>query len=146
MSDKLNEIVKDIAIKHGVALSKDDPILILQTMNERLLEESRKAQQEMLIQFKEEMENISSEWKDDAQVKAEKTLNTAVSSSKDIMVKLFQESASETLIAMKKVMFDSITEARELTEKTKKISSVALCFSIVFLTGSCLLVLFALYI
>ncbi len=146
MSDKLNEIVKDIAIKHGVALSKDDPILILQTMNERLLEESRKAQQEMLIQFKEEMENISSEWKDDAQVKAEKTLNTAVSSSKDIMVKIFQESASETLIAMKKVMFDSITEARELTEKTKKISSVALCFSIVFLTGSCLLVLFALYI
>lgn len=70
MSDKINEAIKDIAVRHGVVLSKDDPVLILQTMNERLLEENRKAQQEMLAQLKEEMENISSQWKDDAKDKA----------------------------------------------------------------------------
>ena len=77
MSDKMNEVVQDIAVKHGVVLGKDDPILILQTINQRLLEENRKAQQEMLAQFKEEMENISSQWKNDANEKAEKVLNAA---------------------------------------------------------------------
>ena len=56
MSESIDETIKEIAVRHDVVLSKDDPILILQTMNERLLEETRKAQQEMLAQFKEEME------------------------------------------------------------------------------------------
>lgn len=57
MSEAIDETIKEIAVRHGVILSKDDPVLILQTMNERLLEETRKSQQEMLAQFKEEMEN-----------------------------------------------------------------------------------------
>ena len=61
MSDKIEEAIQYIAVKHGVVLGKDDPVLILQTMNERLLEENLKVQQKMLAQFKEEMENISSQ-------------------------------------------------------------------------------------
>ena len=60
MSEKLDKIVQDITVKHGVLLGKDDPILMLQTMNEQLIEGNRKAQQDLLIQFREEMEDISS--------------------------------------------------------------------------------------
>ncbi|HEM1702531.1 TPA: conjugal transfer protein TraM, partial [Legionella pneumophila] len=101
MSDKINEAIKDIAVRHGVVLSKDDPVLILQTMNERLLEENRKAQQEMLAQLKEEMENISSQWKDDAKDKAEKVLNAALAGSKEAMAKLFQETTNQSVHVMK---------------------------------------------
>ena len=72
MSDKLKETIQDIAIRHEVVLSKDDPILIFHTMNEKLFEENRKAQEDLLIRFKQEMEHISSQWKDDAKEKAEK--------------------------------------------------------------------------
>jgi hypothetical protein len=49
MADPIEELIKEIAAKHGIAVSRDDPILILQTINTRLLQESAKAQQAMLI-------------------------------------------------------------------------------------------------
>ncbi|WP_133128631.1 conjugal transfer protein TraM [Legionella nagasakiensis] len=132
MSDKINQIIQDIAVKHGVVLGKDDPILILQTMNDRLLEENRKAQQEMLVQFKEEMENISSQWKDDAKGKAEKVLNAALSSSKDAMAKLLQESTSESVQAIKMMISSSLVEAHNLLKQSRKISVFArVCLSII---------------
>lgn len=138
MSDKINEVIQDVAVKHGVVLSKDDPILILQTMNERLLEENRKAQQEMLAQFKEEMENISSMWKNDAKEKAEKVLNTALSSSKEIL----RQASSESAQVMKKLISDSLKEARELTQETRKINRFSLLSSAAMLTVSCAFMLF----
>jgi len=141
MSDKLNEIIKDIAVKHGVVLGKDDPILILQTMNEKLLEENREAQQDILVQFKEEMESISSQWKDDAKEKAEKVLNAALVGSKEAMAKLLQESTSDSVQAMKKMISDSLAESRDLAQQTRKFSRFALFSSIAILTGSVLMVL-----
>ncbi|AMV15287.1 TPA: conjugal transfer protein TraM [Legionella pneumophila] len=135
MSEAIDETIKEIAVRHGVVLSKDDPILILQTMNERLLEETRKAQQEMLAQFKEEMENISSQWKDDAKDKAEKVLSAALASSKAAMSKLLQESTSESVRTMKKMISDSLTEACDLTQQARRFSRFSLLSSIAILIG-----------
>ena len=132
---KLQEAIQDIAVRHGVVLSKDDPILILQTMNERLLEENRQAQQNLLVQFKEEMENISSQWKEDANEKAEKILNAALESSKEAMTRLLQESTHESTQTMKKIITDSLAEAREMAEQTRKFSRFALFSSIVISIG-----------
>lgn len=147
MSAAIDETIKEVAIRHGVVLSKEDPILILQTMNERLLEETRKAQQEMLTQFKEEMESISSQWKDDAKEKAEKILNAALTGSKEAMAKLLQESTSGSLQAMKKMISDSLAESRDLVQQTRKFSRLALLSSATILTVSCLFtLLFLVYI
>lgn len=89
MTDKFDEAIQEIAVKHGVVLSKDDPILILQTMNEKLIAENRQAQAAMLAQFREEMEDISSQWKDDTKEKAEKMLNMTLANSKEAMACLF---------------------------------------------------------
>lgn len=137
MSDKINETIHDIAVKHGVVLGKDDPVLILQTMNEKLLEENRKAQQEMIAQFKEEMENISSQWKDDAKDKAEKVLNAALSSSKEAMDKILRQATSESALVMKNLISDSLTEARDFTQQTRKTNQFTLLSSVVMLTISC---------
>ena len=86
--NKFDAVIQEIAIKHGVVLSKDDPILILQTMNDRLIEESRKAQAVMLAQFREEIEHISSQWRADAKDKAEKMLNISLTANKEMMTNL----------------------------------------------------------
>ena len=52
MSDKFDAAIQDIAVKHGVVLGKDDPILILHTMNEKLIEETRKAQPDFVDSLK----------------------------------------------------------------------------------------------
>lgn len=137
MSVKTNKAIQDIAVKHGVVLGKDDPILILQTMNEKLLEENRKAQQEMIAQFKEEMENISSQWKSDAKEKAEKVLNAALACSKETMDKILREATSESVHAIKRLISDSLTEARYLTQQTQKTNRFTLLSSVAMLTVSC---------
>lgn len=141
MTDKINETIKDIAVKHGVVLGKDDPVLIFQTMNERLLEENRKVQQDMLAYFKGEMEAISSQWKNDAQEKAEKVLNVALASSKEMMARLLQESTRESVLSMKKMISDSLIEAHIMVQKTQKFSRFALLSSAALFATSCMLIL-----
>jgi Transcriptional activator TraM len=142
MSDKMNEVIQDVAVKHGVALGKDDPILILQTMNERLLEENRKAQKEMLAQFKEEMENISSQWKVDAKEKSEKVLNSALNSSKEVMARFIHTFENESIYSFKKLISDSLLKAHELEQRERKISWIALMFSMSSLILSLLFVFY----
>ncbi|HAU1091252.1 TPA: conjugal transfer protein TraM [Legionella pneumophila] len=144
MSDTINEAIKDIAVKHGVVLGKDDPILILQTMNEKLLEENRKAQQDMLTQFKEEMENISSQWKVDAKEKAEKLLNAALASSKEAMNKLLRDATNEFAHVMKNVISDSLTKTKDLIQQTSKANRFTWLTSVTIFTVSCTFMLFIL--
>ncbi len=141
MSEKLDKIVQDITVKHGVLLGKDDPILMLQTMNEQLIEENRKAQQDLLVQFREEMEGISSQWKDDAKEKAEKVLNAALASSKEAITKLLHESTKESVQAMKKLISDSLIEAKSLMQKTQKFSQFVLVSSATLFAASCIILL-----
>jgi hypothetical protein len=99
-ADKTEEIIKEIAVKHGVAVSRDDPIMILHTLNERLLQESAAGQQEILERFKQELEAIAHRWGEDARNKAEKTLNAALTASRGAMTRFVEaaaEAAAETV-------------------------------------------------
>jgi hypothetical protein len=93
MTDPVEELIKEIAAKHGIAVSRDDPILILQTINTRLLQDSAKAQQVMLDQYKEELEALALHWGNDARDKAERILNASLMASKGAMAKVMQEGA-----------------------------------------------------
>jgi len=91
MNKEVEELIKEIAIKHGIAVGRDDPIMILQTINARLMQDSQKAQQEMLDHFKSELEAMSSRWSVDAKEKAERILNTSLAASKDAMGQIMLE-------------------------------------------------------
>jgi Transcriptional activator TraM len=98
--DKIEELIREIAVKHGIAVGRDDPILVLQTINMKLMQDSASAQQEILDRFKSELESIAHQWGDDAKAMAEKTLNVALAASKDAMTRGMQEgvkAATETV-------------------------------------------------
>ena len=142
MSDKFDAAIQEIAVRHGVVLSKDDPILILQTMNDRLIEEARQAQAAMLTQFREEMESISSQWRDDAKEKAEKIINAALAGSKEAMARLLLESTNISVQSMERMISDSLKEARDLSQQTKKFGWFMLVSSVLILAASSLFILF----
>lgn len=96
MADQVEELIKEIAAKHGIAVSRDDPILVLQTINNRLMQDSSKAQQAQLDQYKEELEALALRWGTDAKDKAERILNAALTASKGAMDKAVQENAKST--------------------------------------------------
>lgn len=98
MADQVEELIKEIAAKHGIAVSRDDPILVLQTINSRLMQDSLKAQQSQLDQYKEELEALNQRWSVDAKDKAERILNAALAAGKGAMDQGMQD-AAKTLAA-----------------------------------------------
>lgn len=129
MSEKMDTLMKEIAIKHGVSLSKDDPILMLQTMNEQLIEDSKKAHQEMLLNFKGELEHSSAQWQNGAKDKSEKILNAALVSSKEVMAKLVQQSTHHAVEAIEAIMNKAIAELKSMELRTKNNSRITLIAS-----------------
>ena len=113
MTDKIEEIIKEIAGKHGIAVGRDDPILILQTINERLMQDSAAAQQEILDRFKSELEEIAHRWGEDAKNKAERTLNAALTASRDAMLKRMQEGAAKAVEGVQRELEGFLVPIRE---------------------------------
>lgn len=101
MTDKIEETIKEIAAKHGIALGRDDPILILQTINDRLMQESTTAQKAILDSFKSQLEEIAHQWGNDAKTKAERTLTAALTASKAAMEASINEAAKQTAEAVR---------------------------------------------
>src|SRR5690606_36588405 len=91
--DKIEETIKAIAVRHGIAVSRDDPILVLQTINDRLMQSSRSAQEEILENFRSELVAIAHRWGEDSKGKAERTLNAALAASKEAMAQGMKEGA-----------------------------------------------------
>jgi len=123
MTDKIEETIKEIAAKHSIAVGRDDPILILQTINDRLMQESTAAQQANLDAFKSELEEISHRWGNDAKDKAERILSAALSASKEAMAKTIKENAKEiaessriqVAIAIREELKPAIQEAKRVS-------------------------------
>ncbi|KQN65198.1 conjugal transfer protein TraM [Duganella sp. Leaf61] len=91
--DKIELLIREIASKHGIAVARDDPILVLQTINHRLLQDSVSAQQKLLTQYKEEIEALGNRWGMDAHEKAERVLNAALDASRESMAQMADISA-----------------------------------------------------
>jgi hypothetical protein len=94
MADPVDELIKEIAAKHGIAAGRDDPIMVLHTMNGRLLEDSAKAHEALLDRYKEETEALMARWSSDAKERAERILSVSLDASRNTMQKVAKESAA----------------------------------------------------
>jgi len=121
-ADKIEDIIKEIAAKHGIAVGRDDPILILQTINERLMRDSAAAQQEILDRFKEELESIAHRWSDDAKNKAERTLNAALAASRETMLKGMQDGAKMAAEAARRELETATAQLIAPIRETKRVA------------------------
>lgn len=133
MSDQIEDLIREIAAKHGIAVARDDPILVLQTINNRLLQDSAAAQQAQLTQFKEELEAVSLRWQTDAKDKAERILNAALTTSKTAMEKILNDSATANAKLTRMELNDAvehlIQRGREVRQ-TALINLAASCFTV----------------
>lgn len=112
--DKIEETIKAIAAKHGIAVGRDDPILILQTLNERLMQDSLAAQEALLGSFRSELEEVAHRWNDETKRMAERTLKGTLAASKSTM--------EETMLAGATKAADSIR--KELETFAERFSAV----------------------
>ena len=138
---ELEELIKEIAVKHGIALGRDDPILILQTLNNRLLQASQKTQQALLDQYKAELEDLSLKWSTEAKEKAERILNASLDASKVAMERLMQSSAKEVVTKMKAEVDASLYRISGPIKNTNRIGLMNLAGSCITLLAAAILLL-----
>ena len=75
--DHFNKIIERVAAKHGIALTDDDPILMIHTLNEILLEENIKAHQVLLNNFRSTLEENINQWSQATENKANSLLQAS---------------------------------------------------------------------
>ena len=99
--DPIDALIREIAVKHGIAVSRDDPILVLQTINQRLLEDSARAQQSQLDQFQAELDALSLRWSNDARARAERLLTASLVAGKEALAQALSDSASASAAVLR---------------------------------------------
>jgi hypothetical protein len=121
-SDPLDLLIREIAAKHGVAVGRDDPILILQTLNAKLLEEGAQAQRAMLQAHQEELEAIAQRWGSDAKDKAERILSAGLAASKDAMGRLMQEGSLAATAALRGEVNTAMASLTQALVQTRRLA------------------------
>ena len=101
MADPIEDLIREIASKHGLAINRDDPILVMQTINNRLLMDSARAQQAQLDAYRIELEALAQRWGMDAREKAERILNASLCASQEAMTKIPGLVAQSTTVSVK---------------------------------------------
>jgi hypothetical protein len=70
VNDDVSDMIRELAVEHGVALERGDPILVLQTATRRILEgvlrRAEQAQSEALKQHRSELEAAAAKWHEDS--------------------------------------------------------------------------------
>lgn len=103
-SDSLAAPAQETGAQHGLALARDDTMLAMHTLHQRLLQDSLQAQQALLDQYQQELESLSTRWSLDARDKAERTLNAALTAGKDAMAQAMQDASCQAATAMRAEM------------------------------------------
>ncbi len=146
MSTEIEEIIKQIAVRHGIAIGRDDPIMVLQTINMILLNDAKTAQTEILNAFKSELEDAASRWDQAANDKAQRMLNASLDASKKAM-KAQIDAGIETALSEIKASFvadknSSLELIAEAGNQTKRIAFINILAAALTITAAVLVVFF----
>ena len=74
-NDKLDALIERVASEHGIVLSQDDPVLMMHTLNEVLLEQNKEAHAELLSKYQAMLEESFNQWHTVASKKANALIN-----------------------------------------------------------------------
>ena len=118
--DPTDDVLKEIASKHGVAVDRQDPILIVHTLHTRLLAESTTAQQALLEDYRTTLEAMLERWGTETKAKAERIVTASLTASTETMKVQMATHITDVASAIRKEVTDVLgqTETRIRTATT----------------------------
>lgn len=78
--DALDEIIREVAIRHGISVGRDDPILMTYTINRQVMESATGIQKMILNDHLKGLRTLSKELQDEAAGRLEQTMREATNS------------------------------------------------------------------
>ena len=80
-TDKLDVLIERVASEHGIVLSQDDPVLMMHTLNEVLLEQNKEAHAELLSNYQAILEENFNRWCEYSTKKSNALINSSMSNA-----------------------------------------------------------------
>jgi Transcriptional activator TraM len=99
-NNKIEAIIRAVAVKHGIGLGRNDPILILHTVNGLLLEELANQQADIITQFRESLESAADHWSKNMEVKADELLSNMGNSNRQLISELIETQIDNIALAI----------------------------------------------
>lgn len=78
--DALDEIIREVAIRHGISVGRDDPILMTYTINRQVMKSATGIQKMILNDHLKGLRTLSKELQDEAAGRLEQTMREATNS------------------------------------------------------------------
>ncbi|WP_172592473.1 conjugal transfer protein TraM [Nitrosomonas supralitoralis] len=123
----MDEVIQQIAAAHGVVLSKDDPIMMLHTMNDHLIKENKSAQQDLLDSFRSQMELFSDQWSVEAKNHSDRILNSSIVSSKAEVARVMEEQSRVILEQWKHELSSGFSQVHNTIQASRQ-TAIYHCF------------------
>ena len=134
--EKIDKVIQQIASVHGVAVSKDDPIMILHTMNERLISDSKAAQQELLDNFRSQLEVTVSELSMAAKNHSDRVLNSTIQTSKTEISRVMEEQSNIIIERWKADLHAEFNEACKTMTTSRQTAILTIIASFITLIAA----------
>jgi regulator of protease activity HflC (stomatin/prohibitin superfamily) len=90
----VDELIQKIAVKNGVMVGRDDPVMIVHTILEQSSKQTCATRKPHFSAHREELEAHAGRWGAEAKEKAERILTASLSASKALMSEALNEGAS----------------------------------------------------
>ncbi|MDP1773630.1 MAG: hypothetical protein Q8L15_15265 [Methylobacter sp.] len=93
-------IIRAVAVKHGIALGRNDPILVLHTINGLLMDEFASKQEALINQFKVNLEETADVWSKNMEIKANEILRGLENSHRHLISELIEKHIDNIALAI----------------------------------------------
>jgi len=129
-NDKLDALNERVASEHGIVLSQDDPVLMMHTLNEVLLEQNEKAHAELLRNYQAILEENFNRWCEYSTKKSNALINSSISNAQ-----LTRDQFLESCIQLidERIKSGESQEIYELTRISRQAAIINLLASIIIL-------------
>lgn len=123
-----DELIQEVLERHGVMLGRDDPILVLHTINQRLATEFRESLDTRFKELGGEMEQLYLRWDVESREKAERILAAAVANARNHLL----EAAADLTVDAKRNLDEATRESVDrLIAAARRLEWMALGIAVV---------------
>lgn len=145
MSQDIQKVIQDIAKIHNISIGRDDPILILHTINEMLLKRAAEVQENQLKAFQEEIQLLMKQLSEDSKDKAEKVISAALNASRANIERATSDQIDSFNNQLTKTLDGSLIEFKTIlsneSAKGMQLAKISMIASIFTLAGAVIVAL-----
>jgi len=122
----IEDLIQEVAQKHGFVIGRDDPLLVLHTVNERLLQQTAQAQQNALTQFQDDLQLLADRWGQEAQARSERIITRALSAANETMAQTMKLGAEQAAAGIRAELDSALNDLEGRIRSAQWIAAINL--------------------